>query len=90
MPVNIDNLIQTGTGITLSALSVSGLMCINSILPGDRNLRGNLDQDNNENCSPCPANSNSPGLNCSRINLNIGLTAMGVTGVMIVYRGLRM
>ena len=84
--VNIDNLIQTGAGITLSTLSVSGLMCINSIRPGNRNTNNN----EQTNCCPCPGNSNSPGLNCSRINLNLGLSAMGVTGAMLVYRGLRM
>ena len=85
MLLNIDNLIQTGAGITLSTLSVSGLMCINSIRPRNTNTN------NNETTGcPCPGNSNSPGLNCSRINLNLGLSAMGVTGAMLVYRGLRM
>ena len=87
MLLNIDNLIQTGAGITLSTLSVSGLMCINSIRPRNTNTNTN---NNETTCCPCPGNSNSPGLNCSRINLNLGLSAMGVTGAMLVYRGLRM
>ena len=29
--LNIDNLIQTSAGVTLSSLSVSGLMCINTL-----------------------------------------------------------
>ena len=83
--LNIDNLIQTGAGITLSTLSVSGLMCINSIRSRNTNTNNN-----ETNGCPCPGTSNSPGLNCSRINLNLGLSAMGVTGAMLVYRGLRM
>ena len=78
--LNIDNLIQTSAGVTLSSLSVSGLMCINTLCSRT---------DSSSSC-PCPGEPNSPGLHCSRINLNIGLSAMGVTGALMVYRGLRM
>jgi hypothetical protein len=78
MRLNIDSLIQTSAGISLSTLSISGLMCINTICTKPQN-----DESNN-----CPVNS--PGLHCSRINLNIGLSAMGITGTLLVFRGLRM
>ena len=77
--LNIDNLIQTSAGFTLSTLSVSGLMCINTLCSRTRS-----DTNSSSNC-PCPVEPNSPGL-----NLNIGLSAMGVTGALMVYRGLRM
>ena len=82
--LNIDNLIQTSAGFTLSTLSVSGLMCINTLCSRTRS-----DTNSSSNC-PCPVEPNSPGLHCSRINLNLGLSAMGVTGALLVYRGLRM
>ena len=84
MTLNIDNLIQTSVGVTLSTLSVSGLMCINTLCSRTRS-----NTNSSSNC-PCPIESNSPGLYCSRINLNLGLSAMGVTGALLVYRGLRM
>ena len=83
--LNIDNLIQTSAGVTLSSLSVSGLMCINTLCS---RTRSNTNSQSSSSC-PCPVEPNSPGLHCSRINLNIGLSAMGVTGALLVYRGLR-
>ena len=85
--LNIDNLIQTSAGVTLSSLSVSGLMCINTLCS---RTRSNTNSQESSSSCPCPVEPNSPGLHCSRINLNIGLSAMGVTGALFVYRGLRM
>ena len=85
--LNIDNLIQTSAGVTLSTLSVSGLMCINTLCS---RTRSNTNSQESSSTCPCPVEQNSSGLHCSRINLNIGLSAMGVTGALMVYRGLRM
>ena len=57
MRLNIDNLLQTSAGVTLSTLSISGLMCINSICSKGGELH---------NC--LQTSSNTSSLNCFRIN----------------------
>ena len=75
--LNIDNLIQTSAGVTLSSLSVSGLMCINTLCS---RTRSNTNSQESRLIMPMSRRTKFTGLHCSRINLNIGLSAMGVTG----------
>ena len=49
MTLNIDNLIQTSVGVTLSTLSVSGLMCINTLCS---RTRSNTNSSSNCSCLP--------------------------------------
>ena len=88
MRLDIDRVIQTGVGVSLSCLSVSGIMCIN---------RGSCPTARPEACptagsGSCPKSESGscPALNCSRINLNFGLGAMGLTGLLLVYKSVRM
>lgn len=78
MVLNIDNCIQTAAGLSLSFLSVSGIMCVSKCPRSQA-----CSQENNDN-------NNQLNLGCSRINMQLGLGAMGVTGGLLVYRGLRM
>jgi hypothetical protein len=71
MRLDIDRMIQAGTGVALSHLSVSGIMCINRA--------------SGDGSGPI----NGPALKCSRINLNLGLSAMGLTGLLLVYKSVR-
>jgi len=107
MRLDIDRVIQTGVGVSLSCLSVSGIMCIN---------RGSCPTARPEACptagsgscptaesGSCPTAGSgschkSESGSChkygscleARINLNFGLGAMGLTGLLLVYKSVRM
>ena len=96
MRLDIDRVIQTGVGVSLSCLSVSGIMCINR---GSCSTAGSGSCPKAESGScptaesgSCPKSESGscPALNCSRINLNFGLGAMGLTGLLLVYKSVRM
>ena len=59
--LNIDNLIQTSAGVALSTLSVSGLMCINTL---SSRTRINTNSQESSSTCPCPVEQNSSGLHC--------------------------
>jgi hypothetical protein len=104
MRLDIDRVIQTGVGVSLSCLSVSGIMCINrGSCPTARpeacpkSESGSCPTARPEACpksesGSCPKSESGscPALNCSRINLNFGLGAMGLTGLLLVYKSVRM
>ena len=91
MRLDIDRVIQTGVGVSLSCLSVSGIMCIN---------RGSCPTARPEACPTAGSGScpKSESGSChkygscleARINLNFGLGAMGLTGLLLVYKSVRM
>ena len=96
MRLDIDRVIQTGVGVSLSCLSVSGIMCINrgscpTAGPGSCPTAGSGSCPTAGSCPKSGSGSGScPALNCSRINLNFGLGAMGLTGLLLVYKSVRM
>ena len=110
MRLDIDRVIQTGVGVSLSCLSVSGIMCINrgsgsgsgscpTTGSGSGSCptagSGSCPKSESGSCSTagsCPKSESGscPALNCSRINLNFGLGAMGLTGLLLVYKSVRM
>ena len=114
MRLDIDRVIQTGVGVSLSCLSVSGIMCINrgsgsgsGACPTAGSGSCPKSESGSGSCSTAGSGSGScptagsgscpksesgscPALNCSRINLNFGLGAMGLTGLLLVYKSVRM
>ena len=81
--LSLNNMIDASAGLTLLHFSISGLMC-------NRNSRCVQNQSESEtsNDSQCVSkcsNSNS----CSMTNFNMGISAAGLTGALLLYRGLR-
>ena len=72
--MNINNLIDLSSGLTLTCVSLSGIKCINGRL-------GPCSKDN-DSC-------NKKNTSCSKWNLNIGLSGMAITGGLMMYRGLK-
>ena len=73
--ISLNNLIDTSAGVSLLTLSVSGLMCT-------RGMRNNQNTSENACVSKC-------NKSCSSVNFNLGLSSLGVTGALLLYRGLR-
>ena len=78
----IDRLIGLSTGFTLLFGSVSGLKCVNSC----RSNRTAVPLSTMTNNTTCETNNNNK--NCSRVNMNLGLVSMGLTGGLLVYKHL--
>jgi hypothetical protein len=80
---SLNNMIDASAGLTLLHFSISGLMC-------NRNLRcvqnqSESESSNNSQCVSKCSNSNS----CSMKNFNMGISTAGLTGALLLYRGLR-
>ena len=73
----IDRLIGLSTGLTLFFGSVSGLKCVN----GPRSTGPTIHSDGTPLCG-------SSSKSCSRTNMNLALTSMGVTGGLLMYKHL--
>ena len=72
----LNNMIDASAGLTLLHLSLSGMMC----------RRSSGSSSSSENCQKaCVSSRNS----CSMTNFNIGASAAGVTGALLLFRGLR-
>ena len=78
--ISLNNLIDASTGLTLMQLSISGLMCNRG--------KGNSQSTVSNSCSTSN-NCVSKDKSCSSVNFNLGLSSLGVTGVLLLYRGLR-
>ena len=78
--ISLNNLIDASTGLALMQLSISGLMC----------NRGKSNSKSTESNS-CSTSNNcvSKDKSCSSVNFNLGLSSLGVTGALLLYRGLR-
>jgi hypothetical protein len=80
----LNNMIDASAGLALLQLSFSGFMCPRSSGSSRSSESGNSQPSGN--CqSRCVSMRNS----CSMANLNLGLSAAGVTGALLLYRGLR-
>lgn len=80
----LNNMIDASAGLALLQLSLSGIMCPRSSGSSSSSESGN--SQSSDNCQTrCVSSRNS----CSMTNLNLGLSAAGVTGGLLLYRGLR-
>ena len=81
--ISLNNLIDASTGLALMQLSISGLMC-------NRGMKSTSPPSTNGNNS-CSTSNNcvTKDKSCSSVNFNLGLSSLGVTGVLLLYRGLR-
>ena len=81
---SLNNMIDASAGLTLLHLSLSGLMC------GRNSRQNNSSQCSSSNSeSSCPSKCVSERKSCAMSNFNLGASAAGVTGVLLLYRGLR-
>ena len=80
---SLNNMIDTSAGLALLQLSLSGLMCPRSSGSSSSSESGNVQSSGN--CQTMCVSRNS----CSMANFTLGLSATGVTGALLLYRGLR-
>ena len=81
---SLNNMIDASAGLTLLHLSLSGMMCRRS--SGSSSSSASGDSQPSGNCQEaCVSSRNS----CSMTNFNIGSSAAGVTGALLLFRGLR-
>ena len=81
---SLNNMIDASAGLALLQLSFSGIMCPRSSSSSSSSESGNSQPSGN--CQTrCVSSRNS----CSMTNFKLGLSAAGVTGALLLYRGLR-
>ncbi len=79
----LNNMIDASAGLALLQLSLSGIMCPRS--SSSSSSVSGQSQSSGSSQARCVSSRNS----CSMANFNLGLSATGVTGALLLYRGLR-
>ena len=74
---HLNKIIGLGQGLTLVFFSISGMKCINRY-----NCKKNTECCSNNNNSNC----NDTEFKCSLANMNLGLSTMGATGLLMSYK----
>ena len=73
---SLNNMIDASAGLTLLHLSLSGIMC----------HRNRSQSSSNSSDQGCVSNNRT---SCSMTNFNLGASSAGLTGALLLYRGLR-
>ena len=81
---SLNNMIDASAGLALLQLSLSGIMC-----PRSSGSSSSSASNNSQSSGNCQTGCVLPKNSCSMTNLNLGLSATGVTGALLLYRGLR-
>ena len=82
---SLNNMIDVSAGVTIMTLSLSGLMCKRS---RNSNSSCNESSSNTSDSSNQGCVSRNNRTSCSMSNFNLGASAAGVTGALLLYRGI--
>jgi hypothetical protein len=82
--MNINNILDLTSGLSLTFISLSGLKCINKSQDQKQDQKQE-DQDGSKSSSETKTKL-EPSTRCSKWNLNFGLSALCITGGLLVFK----